>query len=159
MDKTFNEAVNNIDYTRIMDKVCSRYSKSVDPDDLSSMRLNTLWDCTKKYDPTRGMKFSSYLYQQLTFAIKNSLKKKRREFTNIPIEKSKTEHENISLVLSDLPKEYENLLRQKYLGNMTMEEIGKENGYSREKKKKKINKALGLYRRLSKNNYEDRSTV
>ena len=62
MDKTFNEAVNNVDYKRIMDKVCSKYSRSVDPDDLSSMRLNTLWDCVKKYDPERGMKFSSYLY-------------------------------------------------------------------------------------------------
>jgi RNA polymerase sigma factor (sigma-70 family) len=159
MDKTFNEAVNNVDYTRIMDKVCSKYSNSVDPDDLSSMRLNTLWDCVKKYDPERGMKFSSYLYQQLTFAIKNSLKKKRREFTNIPIEKPKMEYENISLILSDLPKEYENLLRQKYLGNMTMEEIGRENGYSRETARRKINKAINLYRRLSKINNEDGSTV
>jgi RNA polymerase sigma factor (sigma-70 family) len=159
MDKNFDEAYKNIDYKRIMDKVCSRYSRAVDPDDLTSIRLNTLWECLKKYDPTRGAKFTSYLYQQLTFAIKNSLKKRKREFTNIPIEKYKNETENISLVLSDLPDEYSNLLRQKYLGNMTMEEIGKENGYSRETARRKIKKALNLYKRLSRDKNENRSLM
>jgi len=159
MDKNFDEAYKNIDYKRIMDKVCSGYSRSVDPDELSSIRLNTLWECLKKYDPTRGAKFTSYLYQQLTFAIKNSLKKRKREFTNIPIEKYKNETENISLVLSDLPDEYSNLLRQKYLGNMTMEEIGKENGYSRETARRKIKKALNLYMRLSRDKNENRSLM
>ena len=159
MDKSFDEAVKNINYKRIMDKVCSKYSAFMDPDELTSIRLNTLWECFKKYDPTRGAKFTSYLYQQLTFAIKNSLKKRKREFTNIPIEKSRIEPENVSRILGDLPKEYRGLLRQKYLGNMTMEEIGKENGYSRETARRKIKKAIGMYKRLSKDKYENRSAV
>ena len=144
MNETYDEAVNNIDYKKIMDKVCSRYNRYVDPHDLSSMRHYTLWQCLEKYDPKYKTKFTSYLYSQLTFAIKNSLKKKKREFTNIPIEKSRTPPENIDLLLSDFPPEYRGLLRQKYLGNMTMEEIGQANGYSRETARRKIKKALNL---------------
>ena len=43
MIKDFDEAVKNIDYCRIMDKVCSRYNKYIVRDDLISIRLDTLW--------------------------------------------------------------------------------------------------------------------
>ena len=82
MNRNIDEAVNNVDYKRIMDKVCSKYSRYVDEDDLSSIRLHTLWQCLNKFDPERKVKFTTYLYQQLTFAIKNHLKK---QFVNLMI--------------------------------------------------------------------------
>ena len=51
MNETYDEAVNNIEYKKIMDKVCSRYNRYEDPHDLSSMRHYTLWLCLEKYDP------------------------------------------------------------------------------------------------------------
>ena len=156
MNRNFDDAVKCIDYKRIMDKVCSKYNKAVDPDELSSLWLVTLWECLKKYDATRGAKFTSYLYQQLTYAIKNSLKKKKREFTNIPIEIPKTPTENLAVALHGIPSEYEHLLKQKYLQNMTMEEIGRANGYSRETARRKIKRAISHCKKI---NYEDRSLV
>jgi len=156
MNRNFDEAVVNIDYKRIMDKVCSKYCHFVDPDDISSLRHVTLWECLKKYDETRGAKFTSYLFQQLTFAIKNKLKRKKREFTNIPIEIPKLAAETAEIALDGVSDEYKALLSQKYLQNMTMEEIGKANGYSRETARRKIKRALVHCKRV---NHEDRSLV
>ena len=153
MIKNFDEAVKNIDYCRIMDKVCSRYNKYIERDDLLSIRLDTLWKCLDKYDPSRKTKFTTYLYQQLNFAIKNFLKKRKREFTNIPFETYREGSENINLVLADFPEEYATLLKQKYIFNMTMQEIGESNGYSRETARRKINRAKQYLKD------EDRSTV
>ena len=97
--------------------------------------------CLDKYDPSRKTKFTTYLYQQLSFAIKNFLKKRKREFTNIPFETYKESSENINLVLADFPEEYATLLKQKYIFNMTMQEIGESNGYSRKTARRKINRA------------------
>jgi len=149
MNRNIDEAVKNIDYKKIMDKVCSKYNRFVDADDLSSMRMNTLWDCLKKFDTSRNVKFTSYLYQQLTYAIKNHLKKKKREFTNIPFDVAKEPIENVNVILIDFPNEYRNLLKQKYISRMTMTEIGLSNGYSRETARRKVNKATKYYEALN----------
>tara|TARA_Y100000296_G_C5152468_1_gene247183 strand:- start:1083 stop:1550 length:468 start_codon:yes stop_codon:yes gene_type:complete len=149
MNRNIDEAVKNIDYKKIMDKVCSKYNRFVDADELSSLRMLTLWDCLKKFDISRNVKFTSYLYQQLTYAIKNHLKKKKREFTNIPFDVSKDPVENINVILIDFPPEYRNLLKQKYISRMTMTEIGLANGYSRETARRKVNKAIKYYEALN----------
>ena len=149
MNRDIDEAVKNIDYKKIMDKVCSKYNRFVDADELSSLRMNTLWECLKKFDTSRNVKFTSYLYQQLTYAIKNHLKKKKREFTNIPFDVAKDPIENVNVILIDFPDEYRNLLRQKYISRMTMTEIGLANGYSRETARRKVNKAIKYYEALN----------
>ena len=70
----------------IMKAVENKYSKNIDPDQLESIKLNTLWECTKKYDETRGAKFTSFLYQQLNFAFKNELKKKKKDPHKVLVE-------------------------------------------------------------------------
>tara|TARA_R100001244_G_scaffold123031_1_gene92672 strand:+ start:344 stop:811 length:468 start_codon:yes stop_codon:yes gene_type:complete len=149
MNRNIDEAVQSIDYKKIMDKVCSKYNRFVDADDLSSLRMLTLWDCLKKFDTSRNVKFTSYLYQQLTYAIKNHLKKKKREFTNIPFDVAKEPIENVNVILIDFPPEYRNLLKQKYISRMTMTEIGLANGYSRETARRKVNKAIKYYEALN----------
>ena len=149
MNRNIDEAVKNIDYKKIMDKVCSKYNRFVDVDELSSLRMNTLWECLKKFDTSRNVKFTSYLYQQLTYAIKNHLKKKKREFTNIPFDVAKESIENVNVVLIDFPNEYKDLLKQKYISRMTMTEIGLANGYSRETARRKVNKAINHYEALN----------
>ena len=87
MDKTFENYWNKIDIQNIMNKVAGRYKGSIDFDDIESIKMQTLWNCIKKYDSTRGSKFTSYLYQQLSFAFKNKLKTKSIEYSNISLDK------------------------------------------------------------------------
>ena len=144
----FEEANDNMDYRRIMDKVGSRYSKIIDPDELESLKLITLWECTQNYDPSRNMKFTSYLYQQLGFKIKNTIKKLSREFTNSSIESYSIPKERFDILIDGLNPEAKSILRQKFLNNMTMEEIGVANGYSRETARRKVKKALSQFQKI-----------
>ena len=75
MDKSFEDYLNDTNIVNIMNKVASRYKRAIDLDEIESIKMLTLWKCVDKYDPERGAKFTSYLYQQLNWALKNKLKK------------------------------------------------------------------------------------
>ena len=73
MDKTFEEALNNIDNIKVMNKVCTKYFAALSADDLYSLKLTTLWKCLNKYDPSKKTKFTTFLYQQLDLLQKFSI--------------------------------------------------------------------------------------
>lgn len=147
MDSKMRELLNDPNVVGIMNAVGSRY-RTIDPDQVESIKLNTLWECAKKYDPTRGAKFTSYLYQNLNFAFKNELKKKVREFATDTLESNALDtYVDYSDVFDGMPKEYADLLKQKYIANMTMNEIGMINGYSRETARRKVAKAVKIYKK------------
>lgn len=137
----------------IMKTVENKYSKNIDPDQLESIKLNTLWECTKKYDETRGAKFTSFLYQQLTFAFKNELKRKKKEFSteNIEIIQPVIKNNQDTYELMDgVPCDMKKIILQKYIYNMTMVEIGRANGYSRETARRKLQKAVKFFKQKNK---------
>ena len=150
MDSKMRQLLSDPNIIGIMNAVGSRYY-SIDPDQLESIKLNTLWECAKKYDPNRGTKFTSFLYQNLVFAFKNELKKTLREFPTETIElNTPAKATNTTDIFDGLPKEYATLLEQKYVYNMTMNEIGDKNGYSRETARRKVAKAVKFYKNSNK---------
>lgn len=131
MDKKMRELLSDHNILGIMNAVGSKY-RSIDPDQLESIKLNTLWECAKKYDPEKGTKFTSYLYQNLVYAFKNELKKNIREFATESIElNTPAKASSYTDIFDGLPEEYANLLEQKYIYNMTMNEIGSKNEIGR----------------------------
>lgn len=139
----FEEAINNIDCIKVMHSVCYRYNKKLSPDDAKSLSMQTLWECCQKYDPDhpKKSKFTSFLYQQLDFKIKNLLKKYRKEKSSLlGQEVSYLDSKVEFYILGSLNDEEKNILKQAYLYKMTMEEIGKQNGYSRETARRKLKK-------------------
>jgi DNA-directed RNA polymerase specialized sigma24 family protein len=150
MDSRMNELMSDPNVVGIMNAVGARY-RSIDPDQLDSIKLNTLWECAKKYDPKRGTKFTSFLYQNLVFAFKNELKKRIREFPTETIEaNTPSRASSLTDIFDGMPKEYASLLEQKYVYNMTMNEIGNQNGYSRETARRKVAKAVKFYKNNNK---------
>jgi DNA-directed RNA polymerase specialized sigma24 family protein len=146
MDNKMNELLSDPNVVGIMNAVGARY-RSIDPDQLDSIKLNTLWECAKKYDPKRGTKFTSYLYQNLVFAFKNEIKKRIREYPTETIElNTPAKGTSNTDIFDGIPEEYVNLLEQKYIYNMTMNEIGNRNGYSRETARRKVAKAVKFYK-------------
>jgi RNA polymerase sigma factor (sigma-70 family) len=128
--------------------------KAIRPDNLgwlekklSDKEMEYLWRCIDKYDESRGTKFTSYLYQQITFAFKNKLKKKRMEFNNDSIEKQDTNTVNkmeVFDILTGLEPELRDVIDKRFYHNMTMVEIGESNGYSRETARRRLKKALKI---------------
>jgi RNA polymerase sigma factor (sigma-70 family) len=140
----FEEQLNNNDNKKIMFAVCYRYRRFLDEDDAESIKLQTLWECCQKYDPyhPKRAKFTSYLYDRLNNKIRNHLKKKKREIAcAIPEDAKVCQSSNLEFhILNSLNDEDKNILTQSYMHNMTIEEIGRANGYSRETARRKLHK-------------------
>lgn len=159
-NKTFEEAINNEYYKKIMHKVCNENLKGIaTKDEIKSLIMNTLWNCIQKFDDNKKVKFSSYLYRSIQNNSRRIYKSKAKEFRNIEyIEnyhvipdndfKNKQEAKDILMSVVDLNPELHNILIQKFYYNMTNKEIGKANGYGKEAARKKLKKAIELCREL-----------
>jgi len=151
MDK-IDKLLKDPNIVNIMNAVSNRYNRSIDRDEIDSIKMITLWKCIDKYDASRGAKFTSYLYQQLSFAYKNELKKKKQmlylDSLQLDFIKSDSVYRDSSRefmdVLSGLPKDVSDILKQRYIGNMTMVEIAKANGYSRETARRRLKRAVKI---------------
>ena len=145
----------NPDVVNIMNAVSNKYSKSIDLDEIDSIKMLTLWKCIKKFDPDRGAKFTSYLYQQLSFAFRSRVKKKKKEYSsefvrdNTPCLKTQSDM-NCYDILEGLPLDVSSIIKQRFVENMTMKEIGNANGYSRETARRKLLKAVKICREKNK---------
>lgn len=147
LNEKFEEKWNDSNVRNIMNKVSNRYKRNIDLDDIESIQMNTLWQCIEKYDEERGTKFTSYLYQQLSYAMKNKVKKKRVEFQVEEFDKQDTNYSNklkVLDIMGGLDSETVNILEQRFFHNMTMKEIGKKNGYSRETARRRLRNAIKI---------------
>jgi len=149
--EVFKEYLADGSIIAIMNSVCNRYRRSIDLDQIDSIKNNILWKCVDTYDESFGAKFTSYLYQQLSFACRNELKKKNKEFCTENISQNtidpRTQYSgSLSEVVDGLPKECADIIVQRFIYNMTMIEIAKANGYSRETARRKVSKAIKIYK-------------
>jgi RNA polymerase sigma factor (sigma-70 family) len=153
LNLTMEEALQNKEFKRIIHSASAKYVKYLDPDDLHSLQMVTLWECLEKYDETAKMKFVTYLYTKIGYAIKNLIKKNKRnpfytENTHLledssigasSIVRNKARVHQALFNSSDTDRE---LLEQRFYSNMTIKEIGEKNGYSKETARRKIQQAL-----------------
>lgn len=150
--KTIEECLNDTSIKSIIRTVECRYKNSIDIDDISSISHETLWRCINKFDDSRNAKFTSYLYQQLNFAFKNQLKKdsKNKSYPTDSIERSFSEDVRLEAMdmLNSMPEDLGTVLRQRFIDNMTIQEIGTTNGYSRETARRRIKKAFRKCREM-----------
>lgn len=149
--KTLKEFLNDGSVIAIMNSVCNRYRRAIDADQIESIKTNTLWKCVQNYDISHGAKFTSYLYQQLSFACKNELKKLNREYAteNIcqnTVDPRSSLPESMSEFVDGLPEEDAEIIVQRFVYNMTMIEIAEANGYSRETARRRVSKAIKTYK-------------
>lgn len=151
MDKTFEDLVKDPDIVNIMNKVSSKFQNNIDFDDIQSVKLDTLWKCVENYDSTKGAKFTTYLHNQLNYAFRNNLKKKKPQVNLGELHTSVVGSHDYSRdahdVVNGLPTDISHILEQRYLYNMTMVEIGQANGYSRETARRRLKNAIKICRK------------
>ena len=167
MDNTndvFMEKWESQDVQNIMNKVANAYKKNIDRDEIESAKMDTLWSCVKKYDETRGSKFTSYLYQQLNFTMKNLWKSRKKRIsqeaslfttgsnhgrTDNKDDLGQNTHDKgyddyvlCFEIVNGLDKKHVDIIHQRFYENMTMKEIGEKNGYSRETARRRVKNAI-----------------
>ena len=148
-DEQFDEALKNKDNLRIMNSVCSRYRKSIPYDELERCKMVALWQALEAFDPNGGKKFTSFLYTRTDWECKrqiSAINKKRKsnslefhESLYVLANKNSVEIEDI---INKLSPKFNKVINQRFFYSMTMEEIAKENNYSRETARLYIIQAL-----------------
>lgn len=146
INEKFASKWNDSNVSNIMNKVANRYRANIDVDEIESIKMNTLWKCIEKHDEDKS-KFTSFLYSQLSFALKNKVKKKKLEYNCPTIEKEDFKavvSMEYTDIVSGLPDDTRQILNQRFYQNLTMKEIGKINGYSRETARRRLKNAINL---------------
>jgi len=83
-DQEFNDGINL--YGKILNKLVKEALKRMpkttilERDDLHQIALHTLWKCMEKFDISRGVKFSSYLWFCLNRKLQRILNEEWKEF-------------------------------------------------------------------------------
>lgn len=151
MDRNIEDCLKDPYIRGIINTVSGKFVNSIDHHDLSSISMCTLHRCIERYDPTKGAKFTSYFYQQLLYAFKNELKKKKPEFSCDTIEKSfdMQSKNEVYEILESIPENMRSIIKQKFYYQMSFKEIAEANGYSRETARRRLNKAMKLCKKIA----------
>jgi RNA polymerase sigma factor (sigma-70 family) len=159
-ESQFKDAIENEYYKKIMYKVCNENLKGVcTKDEMKSIMMSTLWGCIQKFDSSKKVKFSSYLYRSMQNNSRRVYKKKSKYFKDheyienfhglLKVDNdAKNEARDILMSVQDVNPELHKILVQKFYYGMTNKEIGEVNGYGKEAARKKLKKALELCREL-----------
>jgi RNA polymerase sigma factor (sigma-70 family) len=146
-DEEFDLAWKDINNIRIINKVCSRYFKIIPGDELHRCKLVALWEALKAYDPEKGQKFTSFLYNRIDWECKKQLydinKRKRQKKYNEALHFANDQSDlEIEDVIQKLHPSLREVIYQRFFERLTMEEIAERNDYSRETARRYILRAL-----------------
>ena len=143
----FDEALKDLNNVKIINKVCSKYARTIPRDELERCKLIALWEAMKAYDPEKGQKFTSFLYNRIDWECKKQLydinKRKRQRKYNPDLHYIDVKNEvDIRDVIQKLHPRYRTVVYQRFFERLTMDEIAKRNNYSRETARRYILHAL-----------------
>ncbi len=143
IDTKIENALNDQNITKVMNKASYRFSNQLDPDSIYTCQLNALWKALVKFDPDRNVKFTTYLYngvfieclKETKFHAKHAKFNCRKLHPNIT---SKQDNNVLFEILDELDDEEEkSLIIDKY-SNMTISEMAEKRNSNRETTRKKL---------------------
>lgn len=157
-NQIYNDAYENKDNQKIIGCVLSKYRGQLDEDTLKTCGLNALWRCLQNHEVSFATKFTSSLWRFVHWECKKELqtlartKFKPTELFDIAIDKP------IESIFDDidhiLDQEQSKIVKLRFLHRMTLKEIGKEFGYSKEAARQKLEKAIDRIRNMVYNSLE-----
>lgn len=151
----FNEALEDKNNVKIMAAAGASYTKILG-EELTVVKLSALWTTLKKYDDTKGMKFTTLLYinvrrqcfESMTKMV-NDRKKRRKE---ISLGSANNFGYQTSTFMSDImmslsPKEAK-LLNDRFIMNKTLHEIGLEDGVTSQRINQRMDALLNKIKQI-----------
>jgi len=135
-DDDFNKELKSKANIRLMNVAAKSYNRILGRA-IESYKAEALWQSLRRFDPSRGMRFSTYLYQMVrrkcyyeANRIKNVKKRDEKIFSYRPAINSQTNNTLIFDILNSLPEKEAKLLSDRFIYNKTLLEISKENDVS-----------------------------
>lgn len=162
----FSKAWNDKTNQRIVHKVSKWYYKNMPYMDIDSACMRAVTRALEYYNPIHKQKFTSSLYRILKWEINREYKKykkyisrnvsldqgkaklpKNRHFENV---QKKEDIEHILDRMNCMKSDLRIVIRQYYLEQMTLEEVGKANGYCYERARQKLQIAIHQLKQICK---------
>lgn len=164
--KDVEQLLRDEDLVRIANKAAQGFSRVLSKDEIRTCIMSAMWKAKNKFDKKKNIKFSTYLYNMVNYECskqKKEILKNRYEnkfydhYLDVHSYRSGIRHnERISEIKKiDLADEIEScpdpeLIFDKFYYNLSLSEIAKKRGVSKEAIRFKIKKTLNsLKRKLS----------
>jgi type VI protein secretion system component Hcp len=145
MNQQIENALKDDNIVKIMNKAAKRFRNQLDKDIINSCQLNALWKTFVNHEPSKGAKFTTYLYNGVFIECMKEIKfsKKMERFSgklhdNIPENKNQFLMTDIFDELSDEDKQF--FIDR--LSNMTIAEMSEKHNTNRESARRKMHKII-----------------
>lgn len=148
----FNTAYIDINNKKIINKVAQKYKKYIPRDEIKTCGMMALWKSLEKFNPERGRKFTSFLYNMMNFECMAWLNKDSKykqkinkylqsPFNFISDSINCNSYNEFNDLISILPKNLATIVELRIIYNMSFEEIGVINKFSHETARRKLKEA------------------
>lgn len=164
-DKDLQQALRNPDYRNLIDAVISKYKYHLCDAAIENCVTKAIWMCLQNYNSERKAKFSTVLYRYLSNELKREIRfnteyhrvmKKHQAgdiFEELVDNKDSSLQYEVRDCLEQIPDKHRDIIYKYYFDNMTLQEIGNHNGYTREAARKNIASALESFKKVWNTNY------
>lgn len=151
LNSKFEQYIKNKEYQSLMNAAASKYLRhKVDIDELESIKMYALWKAIKKYniDHISSAKFTTFLYGSMKLECKNynrqqnKIKKYKSENYCEHLQTKNSHNNEINELLDCLRFSDKELIIDRFLENMTLQELSTKYGVSHETIRKKINRII-----------------
>lgn len=130
---------------KIMNKASKRFRNQLDNDTIHTCQLNALWKTFVNHEPSKGAKFTTYLYNGVFIECMKEIKfTKKSERTGGKLHDNIPENHNQFLMI-DILDELSDTDKQMFidrLSNMTIAEMSQKYNTNRESTRRKMHKII-----------------
>tara|TARA_B100001559_G_C16490852_1_gene618382 strand:- start:596 stop:1066 length:471 start_codon:yes stop_codon:yes gene_type:complete len=149
LNTKIEQALNNKDIVKIMNKASQRFNSQLDRDTIHTCQINALWKSFVNFKPEKNTKFTTYLYNGVFIECLKEIKfiNKSKKCTG-KLHKNmvgRSEDGLLTDVLDELESDEEKSLILDRISKMTINEIAKKHGVSRETIRKKLKKIVNRF--------------
>ena len=143
-NKEFEEALCSQCNQAIMGSACAPFRKSIDFDELHSIKLMSLWIAMQRWRPG-GKKFTSFLFLQTRWqCIKVVQEQVKNPVYDVSFDRQAKRVGNFNELIELLPDDLRGIFISRFVRNMTLREIAREHNFCAETGRRKILKGLSI---------------
>lgn len=145
LNTQIENALKDSNIVKIMNKASKRFKHQLDIDTIKTCQLNALWKTFVNHDPSKGAKFTTYLYNGVFIECMKEIKFYQKTLKNTgKLHDNIAENKNQYLItdmLDELNDEEKEIFIDR-LSNMTIAEMSSKYNKNRESTRRKMHRVL-----------------
>lgn len=141
----FDKLIKDENIIKITRKASKRFHRILDKEEIYTCILNAIWKAYSKYNPNKGSKFTTYLYQGVVIECLTQVKfnKQKRNYVDLHENYANYDINYVDLIDEILEKcDDPQIILDKYFNNKTIKEIAVEYKICNETARLRIKKNL-----------------